>query len=169
MSLLLPTSWKTLSAAQAKKLLTNGTFVRDTPQLAGVVALIRKPKPPIKLFAFDPVPVDRFATNANVVILPLSRPVPFSAFRQELVREANTIGVTRLRVAEVRLPAGRAVRLTYGLRVRQGARTITTATTQYAFPRPTSSVVVTYTTIPAASSTYAPIFAASVRSIRFAR
>jgi hypothetical protein len=168
MSLLLPTSWKTLSAAQAKKLLTGGTFVRDNPQFAGVMALMGKPDPPIKLFAFDPVPVDRFATNANVVILP-SRPVPASAFRQALVREANAIGVIRLRAAQVRFPSGPAVRLTYGLRVKQGARTVTTATTQYAFQRPTRSVVVTYTTLPAAASTYAPIFTTSARSIRFTR
>jgi hypothetical protein len=166
-SLALPSSWKALSAVEAKKLLGSGTFVRDNPQVAGVVALMQKPDSPIKFLAFDPLPIDRFATNANVVVLPLSRPVPLSRYRSELVAEVKSVGASRVAASEVRLPGGPAVRLTYGLQLKFGGRTVTTATTQYAFARPTTSVVVTYTTLPVAASTYAPIFQTSARSIRF--
>jgi hypothetical protein len=166
-SLLLPTSWKSLTAKQAKELLAPGDFERENPQFAAFVALMRRSDSPLKLIAFDPIPLDGFATNANVVALPLAGPVPLSAYKEELIREAKSIGGAHLAAAIVHLPGGAAVRLTYRLPIKSKGRVFSTATTQYAFPRANRSVVVTYTTIPKAASTYAPIFATSARSIRF--
>ena len=168
-SLSLPGSWKTISAKEAVRLSGSNldAFIKAHPELAGVVAQLGQKNSPLKFFAFDPVPLRGFATNVNVVVTPLPGGISFAAFRSALVREVKTLHMTGLANSDVRLPGGRAVRLTYSLHLTARGKPLTVATTQYAFPRPTRGVVVTYTTLPDALRAYGPVFLTSARSIRF--
>ena len=168
-SLSLQGSWKTISAKEATQLAGSGLddFVRAHPELAGVVAQLGQKNSPLKFFAFDPVPLRGFATNVNVVVTPLPGGISFAAFRRAIVQEVKTLPLTGLADSDVRLPGGRAVRLTYRLHLTARGKPLTVATTQYAFPRPTRSIVVTYTTLPGALRSYGPVLHTSARSIRF--
>ena len=168
-SLSLPGSWKKISAKEAVRLSGSNLdgFIKAHPELAGVVAQLGQKDSPLKFFAFDPVPLQGFATNVNVVVTPLPGGISFTAFRRAIVQEVRTLPLTGLADSEVRLPGGRAVRLTYSLHLTARGKPLTVATTQYALPRPTRSVVVTYTTLPDALRAYGPIFLTSARSIRF--
>jgi hypothetical protein len=168
-SLSLPGSWKTISAQEATRLAGSSLddFVRAHPELAGVVAQLGQKNSPLKFFAFDPVPLHGFATNVNVVVSPLPGGISFPRFRQAIVQEVKTLPMTGLADSEVRLPGGRAVRLTYRLHLTARGKPLTVATTQYAFPHGTRAVVVTYTTLPDALRAYGAVFSTSARSISF--
>ena len=155
-SLSLPGSWKTISAKEATRLAGSDldAFVNAHPELAGVVAQLGQKNSPLKFFAFDPVPLRNFATNANVVVSPLPGGISFARFHRAIVQEVKTLPMTGLAHSEVRLPGGRAVRLTYRLHLTVGGKPLTVATTQYAFPRRARSVVATYTTLPEAIRAY---------------
>ena len=166
-SLSLPSSWKGLTPQQARKLLNGAESVaKDNPELAGAIAQLLQPKSPMKFFAFDPILFQRFATNVNILVNPLAPGIHIDDYEREIVSALRSLPISNLQSAKVRLPGGEAVRFTYNLKLKQSAAV---AATQYAFLRPTSEVVVTYTTLPQTVRIYRPIFSASARSIRFAR
>jgi hypothetical protein len=167
-SLLLPSSWKALDWRDVLTDAELKALARDNPDLVGSIAAMQQPNSPVKFFAFDPTPARGFATNANVVVLPVSAKVTFERYASLLTSEVSSLkGVSRLRVARARLPAGASVRLSYRLRFRSAGRTLTVSTLQYAFQRPSRSVVVTFTTLPGLEALYTPVFSTSARSIRF--
>lgn len=70
-SVSLPTSWKSVDYRQILKTGVLDRLAQDNPELAGSFAAMAQPNSPIKLFAYDPQVANGFATNANVVIVPL--------------------------------------------------------------------------------------------------
>jgi len=167
-SLSLPSSWK---AVDSRHLLTRAQLqatAKDNPELVGALAAISNPNSPVKFFAFDPLATGNFATNANVVVIPIPRAISFDAFQKALVAELTGLStVSGLKVTRTTLPAGRAVRASYRLRIATGGRSFQTATLQYGFLRGSRGYVVTYTTLPSLQSLYANVFATSAASIRF--
>jgi len=167
-SIALPSSWKTVDYRQVLKTGDLDQLARDNPELAGSFAAMAQPDSPIKLFAYDPQVAKGFATNANVVVVPLGGPVGFTEYERQLVGELRTLSsVSKLRSSTVRLPAGRAVRLSYRLGVNAHGRVLSVQTLQYALLNGRRSVVVTYSTLPAAARFYSGVFTTSARSIRF--
>jgi hypothetical protein len=127
-----------------------------------------QPNSPIKLFAYDPQVANGFATNANVVIVPLGGQLGFSEYARQLVGELGTVrSVSQLHWSTVRLPAGRAVRLSFRLTVNVRGRSLSVQTLQYGLLDGRRSVVVTYSTLPSSARFYSSVFATSARSIRF--
>jgi hypothetical protein len=66
-----------------------------------------------------------------------------------------------------KLPAGKAVRLTYRARFNVGGKRLVTAMTQYALVNRGAAVILTYTTLPKLEKHYRATFDRSARSLRF--
>jgi hypothetical protein len=167
-SVALPASWKTIDYRQILKTGVLDRLAHDNPELAGTFAAMAQPSSPIKLFAYDPQVSNGFATNANVVVVPLGTQIGFATYARQLVAELKTLSsVSKLRSTTVRLPAGPAVRITYLLTVNVRGRSLAVRTLQYGFLNRRRSVVVTYSTLPASARFYAGVFATSASSVRF--
>jgi hypothetical protein len=121
----------------------------------------------MKFIALNPKVQSGFATNVNVVVVPVQTGITFAQYRQALLSELGGIVTGKLQQSVTTIAGARALRLTYRLRLSLG-RAVTVQTLQYAFLRPGRSVVVTYTTLPTLSSSYAATFRKSAASIRFA-
>jgi len=164
----LPSSWRTINYREILKTGVLETLARDNPELAGYFAAMAQPNSPIKFFAYDPQVANGFATNANVVVAPLRTQLTFPDWERSLVDEIRTVStVSDLHFSTVRLPGGRAVRVSYRLTVTLPGRRLSVRTLQYGFLRGRRSVVFTYTTLPASARFYSSVFATSARSIRF--
>jgi hypothetical protein len=167
-SLELPSTWRAISWRQVLGSSDLQRLSRDNPDVAGSIAALAQPHSPVEFFAFDPQVANHFATNVNLIVTPLARTVDFSTYRRSVVDEIGSVAsVSNLSDATVRLPAGRAVRLSYRIRLRTGGRDLTASVLQYAFLRVSKSFVFTYTTLPASARFYAAAFGPSARSIRF--
>jgi hypothetical protein len=164
MSLAVPASWKTVDANLPPATLRE--FERQNPRLAPYIRQLMGPNSPARFLAFDPALRGGFATNVNVVAVPVPN-VTFAQYRAALVGEIRSIvGSEPIDARTVTVGGRRALRLAYRLRITAGTRT-TVQTLQYAFQRPGRSVVVTYTTLPSLKSRYASTFTRSAASIRF--
>jgi hypothetical protein len=164
MSLAVPAPWVTVDATLPAA--TIDRLGRENPKLAPFLGQISGPGSAAKFLALDPAVKGGFATNVNVVAVPVPS-VTFARFRQAIVAEVQSIaGSATVDHRAVTIRGVRAVRLAYRFRITVG-RTYTVSTLQYAFLRPGRSVVVTYTTLPGSAATYAPTFARSAASIRF--
>jgi hypothetical protein len=167
-SLELPSTWRAISWRQVLSNSDLQRLSRDNPAVAGSIAALAQPRSPVKFFAFDPQVANHFATNVNLIVTPLARTVEFSTYRRTVVDEVGSVAtVSNLSAATVRLPGGRAVRLSYRIKLRTGGRDLTASVLQYAFLHASKSVVFTYTTLPASARFYAATFGTSARSIRF--
>ena len=164
MSLAVPSSWVAANANLPAATLER--LRRENPKLARFLGQLSGPGSAARFLALDPAVKDGFATNVNVVADAIPS-VTFAQYRTAIVAEIQSIvGSAKVDHRAVTIGGARAVRLAYPFRIRVG-RTYTVSTLQYAFPRPGRSVVVTYTTLPRFTSTYAPTFARSAASIRF--
>lgn len=164
MSLAVPNPWVAVDASLPDA--TIERLGRENPKLAPFLRQLSGPGSAAKFLALDPAVKDGFATNVNVVAVPIPS-VTFAQYRTAIVAEIQSlVGSTRVDHRAVTIRGARAVRLAYPFRIRVG-RTYTVSTLQYAFPRRGRSIVVTYTTLPRFASTYAPTFSRSAASIRF--
>lgn len=163
LSLAVPATWNAIDANLP--LATLKQFERQNPKLAPHIRQLMGPNSPAKFLAFDPALRAGFATNVNVVAVPISN-VTFAQYRAALVGEIGSIvGSEPIDARTVKVGGLRALRLSYRLQITAGTR-VTVQTLQYAFQRPGRSIVVTYTTLPALKSRYAGTFARSAASIR---
>jgi hypothetical protein len=163
-SLSVPASWVAVSASLPDAAIER--LRRDNPKLAPYLGQLTGPNSAAKFLALDPAVRNGFATNVNVVVAPIPS-VPFDVYRAAIVREIQRIvGTARVDHRPVTVDGVRGVRISYPFRITVG-RTFTVSTLQYAFPRPGTSVVVTYTTVPGSKARYASTFARSAASIRF--
>ena len=143
-------------------------LAKENPELAGSLAAMAQASSPIKFFAFDPHVANRFASNVNVVVVPLRTRPTFSQYEQALVDEVRGVSsASGLSYYIVQLPGGQAVRLSYRLSVTVKGRKILVLALQYGFLHRGRSVVITYSTVPASARFYSAVFATSARSIRF--
>ena len=163
-SLSVPASWvaseRGLSAAVIEQM------IRENPKLAPFIRGLGGPSSPMKFIALNPKVQRGFATNVNVVVVPVPSGITFEQYRQALVAELGGIVTGKIQQSVATIGAGTALRVSYRLRLSLG-RPVTVQTLQYAFLRPGRSVVVTYTTLPSLASSYAATFRKSATSIRF--
>ena len=108
-----------------------------------------------------------FATNLNVVTERTT--LPLAVWRHEALRMLNTMDfvVQPIWWRTVKLPAGKAVRLTYKTRYNVRGKRIVAALTQYALMGNGGAYVFTYTTLPRLAAKYRATFERSARSLRF--
>lgn len=165
MSLAVPASWVATDKGVSPAVIDE--LARQNPKLAPFLRGAADPSSPVKFIALDSKVRGGFATNVNVVVVPLANGITFDQYGRALAAEVKSaIGSQKLEQAVVPVGGALAIRLRYRLRLTFG-RTFTVQTLQYAFLRPGRSVVVTYTTLPRLSSGYAATFRRSATSIRF--
>lgn len=169
-SLGVPNAWVAISA---RDLLTGAALdrlARDNPDLAPFIRAFAQAGSPVKFVALDPAVRGGFATNVNLVVIPLARALTFEQYRLALLSELRVL--TRggkVEQSVVRIGGNRAVRVSFRFKLTAGGRTFTVQTLQYGFLQPGKSFVFTYSTVPRFRSAYAQAFQASASSIRFAR
>jgi hypothetical protein len=164
-SLSVPASWvaskRGLSPAVVEQM------ARENPKLAPFIRGLGGSSSPMKFIALNPTVQNGFATNVNVVVVPVQPGITFEQYRQALVAELRAIVTGNIQQSVATIAGAQALRVSYRLRLSVG-RVVTVQTLQYAFLRPGRSVVVTYTTLPGLASSYAATFRKSAASIRFA-
>lgn len=171
-SLELPKSWADQSRDRGRLLREVRRLSGDDPALAGMMdSLLRGAGSnlAVKMIAFDLAPASLrtgFATNLNVVRERTS--LPLAAWRQEALRMLNTMDfvVQPIWWRMVKLPAGKAIRLTYKARFNVRGKRLDTALTQYALMGDGAAYVFTYTTLPRLAAEYRATFERSARSLR---
>ena len=171
LSLALPRSWITVDAEDVAKGAADA-LAKNNPQLAGVLKALSQPGTAARLFAFDPQIVQGFATNVNIIEVTLPGGITIDEYarllRAELQGLAQRTG--KLIVRTVRIPAGRAVRSSYRIRVNLDAgKSVLASLVQIGMLRGRTSYIVTYTTLASRLAHYAAAFDASIRSIRLKR
>jgi hypothetical protein len=126
-----------------------------TPSLMGLAL----PDSPLKLLAFYGRAGEDFATTASVFVGPAPPGATFERQGNTVVRAVRKLDGLRgeVRVRHLSLPAGEALRLEY---VRKGL-----ATVQYLTVRDDRLYALVYVTRPALEPQYAPLFAASARTL----
>jgi uncharacterized membrane protein YfcA len=164
LSLAVPAPWVVVDSRLPKEVVQR--LSRENPRLAPFLSGLSQPGSPITFIALDPVVRSGFATNVNVVVVPLSGSLTFAQYQQALVSELRTVGAKNMQKSVVTIGGVRAARLSYRFQLRLG-KTFTVQTLQYAFLRSGRSVVVTYTTLPSHAARYEPTFKRSAASIRF--
>jgi hypothetical protein len=165
-SVAVPSDWKTVKPGDLLSDEDAESFRRENPEIGAYLEAISGPNSPIKFFAFDPDVKEKFATNLNVVVLPLSAGVSFDQWARAAVAEVKKLPSRSGPIHEdrVALPAGDALRLSYRqeFSFEGGERTVSTV--QYALLGEARSYVLTFTTLPEAEASYDGIFRAAVRS-----
>lgn len=169
----LPASWADATGDRQRILEESRRLVDEDPELARIIdglLAAGTASSAVRMFAFD---LDRaslrsgFATNLNVI----RERTSLSA--AEWRRESLEALVASRFVQEpvwskvVKLPAGKALRLTYRARFTVAGKRLVVAITQFGIVRPGSATILTYTTLPALSASYRPTFDRSARSLRF--
>jgi hypothetical protein len=166
LSLAVPASWIAVESGLPQDLLDR--ISRQNPKLAPYIVQLGQSGSPMKFLALDPAIRGGFATNANVVVMPVPTGTTFAAYRASLVAGLRTIASGPVKQRVVTIGGVRALRVSYRLQITLG-QTRTVQTLQYAFLRKGRSIVVTYTTLPGQSARYAKTFQRSAASIRFPR
>ena len=163
-----PASWVALSGRELRTEAILDQLARENPHLAPFIRSFTQAGSPVKFVALDPAVKGGFATNLNVVSLPVPASLTFEQYRQVLLAELRTL--TRgAKIAEsnVRIGGNRALRLSYRFRLTAAGRAFTVQTLQYGFLRRGKSTVFTYTSTPRFAGGYTRTFQASASSIRF--
>jgi len=172
-SLELPASWADESKDRARLLREVRRLAGDEPQIAALMdnlLAVRQTNIAVKMIAFDLAPSslrNGFATNLNVVAERTA--LPLAVWRQEALKQLANVDfvVEPIWWRMVKLPAGKAVRLTYQARFNVGGKRLVTAMTQYALVNRGAAIILTYTTLPKLEKRYRATFERSARSLRF--
>lgn len=172
-SLDLPTSWADQSTDRQRLIRELRRLAGNNPQLAAMIdglLAAGTSNVAVKMIAFDLAPASLrqgFATNLNVVAERTSLPLPL--WRELALKSLLKVDFVVQPVwwRMVKLPAGKAVRLTYRARFTLGGKRLDTAITQYALAHSGAAIILTYTTLPKLSKAYQATFERSARSLRF--
>jgi hypothetical protein len=169
----LPSSWADQSTDRQRLLREMRRLAGDDPRLASMIdglLAAGSANVAVKMIAFDLAPSslrDGFATNLNVVAERTG--LPLALWRDEALKSLMKVDfvVQPIFWRMVKLPAGKAVRLTYRARFTLGGKRLDTAITQYALVHSGAAIILTYTTLPKLSKAYKTTFERSARSLRF--
>jgi hypothetical protein len=169
----LPASWADESNDRMRLIREVRRLAGDDPQIAALMdnlLAVRESNFAVKMIAFDLAPSSLrtgFATNLNVVAERTA--LPLAAWRRESLKQLTQVDfvVQPIWWRMVKLPAGKAVRLTYRARFNVGGKRLVTAMTQYALVNRGAAIILTYTTLPRLAKAYRATFDRSARSLRF--
>ena len=160
-SVALPEEWKVIKDFDPA---TIAEFTRENEKFAPYVEpLVRNEV--FKLFAIDPAVQEKFATNLNVIVAPVSTPL-----RQWVDQEnASTRRVAvpgSLRTAYVQTPEGEAAKVSWVLEVESGGEKKQVQSLQYLFKKDGTGYVLTFSTLPSLATKYAETFNRSAHSFQ---
>jgi hypothetical protein len=137
----------------------------DDPAFAAYLEAMRKPNSPFVLFAVRCGGDDGYATNMNVVAIPIPAEGGFEDFRAGAIDGIAATGAEP-EVEDLMLPAGRAVRLSYQRELGSPGVETMVAVTQYFVYARGHAYILTYGTLPHLADTWVGVFDASARSLR---
>ena len=168
----LPSSWADQSRDRQRLVREVRRLAADDPEVAAMMDNLLQgagSNVAVKMIAFDLARSSLrtgFATNLNVVREQTT--LPLAAWRDAALKQLNTMDfvVQPIWWRMVKLPAGKAVKLTYRARFNVRGKRLDTALTQYALMDAGAAIVVTYTTLPRLTARYRPMFEHSARSLR---
>jgi hypothetical protein len=168
----LPSSWAD-EQDRARLIREVRRLAGDDPELAALMDNLlaaSNKNVAVKMIAFDLARSSLksgFATNLNVVGERTS--LPLAVWRQAALKALNSMDfvVQPIWWRNVRLPAGKAVRLSYRARFNVGGKRLDTSITQYALMDKGAAIVLTYTTLPKLAKGYRATFERSAKSLRF--
>jgi hypothetical protein len=161
----IPETWHATTSTQMEKA-SFKRFASQNPAFAAYAGAVAKKHSSFKFFAYDPVVRNRFATNLNVVVIPVREGRTPERYKRSALAEAKSIADSRLDSSEVDLPVGKALRIEYRARFLLNGRKKTIAMTQYALLVDSKSYVLTYSTLPAFRSDYSAWFKLSAESFQ---
>lgn len=171
-SVALPPTWVDAGNERAKLLAEARRLTRDDPELAsilnGLLAAGTRDLA-VRLIAFDLAGASLrsgFATNLNVVREPTN--LSLAAWSRAALRSLTSLSFVRQPIwsRTVRLPAGRAIRISYRARFTVAGAKLEVVILQYGLVRSGAAYVFTYTTLPKLSAGYRAVFERSAKSIR---
>ena len=156
-SVALPTAWRSFgdrSHTDASEVAGNNERLRTELETLG------SSDSPIKLVAFDPGAGRHFYTNMNVLQTQVPSKLTFDDMaKAEVTQISRAAGIKHIRQVETKVPAGRALHLTY----RPHAKAVVQ---QYFVRHGDLLYVLTYTTRPADAARFAPIFDKSAHTFQ---
>jgi hypothetical protein len=157
-----PAAWRTIEKIDSDSV---DAFTKENPKFARFADLLKGGL--VKFVAIDPDVADEFATNANVVVHNVGGGLSFEEYARESAEATRGVRAGGVQRTLVRLPAGRAARLSYEYDLRQNGKTKRTVVLQYAFLRGGSEYVVTFSTLLSLRERYRTTFERAARSFRF--
>jgi hypothetical protein len=171
----LPSTWADATKDRARLLRKTRALAGDDARLASIIDNLMAAgdaNVAVKMIAFDLEPSSLrsgFATNLNVVRERTS--LPLQTWGKASLRALISMSfvVQPIWSQPVRLPAGKAIRLTYKARFALGGKRLETSITQYGLVKAGFVYVFTYTTLPRLASRYRSTFARSARLLRVGR
>ena len=172
-SLELPSSWADESKDRQRLIREVRRLTGSDPTLAAMLDSLLDAADSniaVKMIAFDLAPSSLragFATNLNVVSERTT--LPLALWRELALKSLMKVDFVVQPVwwRMVKLPAGKAVRLTYRARFNLNGRRLDTALTQYALVHSGAAIILTYTTLPKLAKSYRATFERSAKSFRF--
>ena len=167
-SVAVPSGWNAVKPGEVLSDEDLENFRSENPEIRAYIDAISGPDSPIKFLAFDPAGKEEFATNLNVVVLPLSAGVTFAAWAKAAAAEIDGLPTRSGPVEEdrVELPAGEALRLSYDQKFQVGDADKTVATLQYGLVGEGRAYILTFTTLPEQEASYDEAFRAAAGSFR---
>ncbi len=172
LSVALPASWADQND-RARLIREVRSIAKDDPELAAIIdnlVAAGKKNIAVKLVAFDLAKASLktgFATNLNIVRERSS--LPLAVWRQAVLKQLNAASfvVEPIFWRNVKLPAGKAVRLSYRASFNVRGKPLDASITQYALMGTGAAFVLTYTTLPRLAKSYRATFERSAKSFRF--
>jgi hypothetical protein len=173
-SIALPSTWADAGKQRGAILAEAKRLSRSEPELAALLNRLLAAGSrdlAVKMIAFDLAGSSLrsgFATNLNVVREETD--LTLAAWSAAALRSLTSLSFIRKPVwsRKMRLPAGRAIRISYKARYRLGsAGTLDVSILQFGLVRNGAAYIFTYTTLPKLSARYRPVFERSARSLRW--
>jgi hypothetical protein len=159
-----PSSWKTVDDLDGEAV---EEFSRENPDFAQFLQAASANRA-IKFIALDPEVMDEFATNLNVIVLPIPGSLSFEQWVQANVNQVKQIGSARItNQSTADLPAGKAGRLAWTYDLNRAGSSQPVQVDQYLLRRDEQGFVLTYTTLPEHSEHYRDTFSRSAKSFEF--
>jgi len=151
-SIALPKRWRSLDRGTALRGARLKRFAEANPRLRTELQALAGPQSPIKLIAVEPAGKQAFRANMNVIQTRVPKSLSFEELSKNEATQIKLVSAVQdMRQAALRVPAGRALRLTYRVKQRGVVQ-------QYFVKHDSLLYVLTYTTSIAAASHYAKIF-----------
>ena len=160
-SVSLPEEWKVIKDFDPESI---AAFTKENEKFAPYVEpLVRNDV--IKLLAIDPAVQEKFATNLNVIVTPVSTPLRQWVEQQNAsTRQVAVPG--SLRTAYIQTPEGEAAKVSWLLEVESGGEKKQVQSLQYLFRQDNTGYVLTFSTLPSQATKYAPTFNKSAHSFQ---
>jgi hypothetical protein len=159
-SIAVPDTWRVTTSEQIHKRGLQA-LLHENPAIAPLLERSRS-----KFVAYDPYIRQRFAASVVVSVSPVPKGTNADRFKRGVVARARAAAAGKVQTADVALPAGAAVRLTYHVPLAVHGQKRPVSALQYAFLLRHKGYVLTYVTLPPYEGEYDYTFKRSASSFR---